>query len=278
MIGGLPDDRWALVFKVHHCMVDGVSGADLMTTLLEAHPDPARPEPDTWVPAHEPTDLILVAESLGRLFVSWPARARDLGSLVPTPTRSAAQIRTTFDGLRSFGHYMTPQSVSSIQGGIGPHRRWSAAHADLADIKTIKRAFGGTVNEVMLAVIAGTFRDLLADLGEDPDHAVLRALVPVSVRADGDGAPNNQVTAIIAELPIGIADPLERLASMRDQMEHLKASDHADIGQTLTALSGLTPPSVLALALRAATIIGRQFPQRAVGTVTTNVRGPDHTL
>ena len=78
MVGGLPDDRWALVFKVHHCMVDGVSGADLMTTLLEAHPDAARPEPDTWVPAHEPTDLILVAESLGRLFVSWPARARAL--------------------------------------------------------------------------------------------------------------------------------------------------------------------------------------------------------
>jgi diacylglycerol O-acyltransferase / wax synthase len=83
---------------------------------------------------------------------------------------------------------------------------------------------------------------------------------------------------VIAELPIGIADPLERLVSMRRQMELLKASGQADTGQSLTALTGFTAPSVLALALRAATVIGRQFPQRAVGTITTNVRGPDHTL
>ena len=180
--------------------------------------------------------------------------------------------------MRSLGRLTTRLPASPIQGGIGPHRRWSAAHADLADIKAIKRAFGGTVNDVVLAVIAGAFRDLLAELGEDPDHAVLRTLVPVSVRSDGDDAPNNQVAAMIAELPIGIADPLERLASIRDQMEHLKASGQADTTQTLTTLAGLTAPSVLALALRAATVIGRHVPQRAVGTVTTNVRGPDHTL
>ena len=221
---------------------------------------------------------MLVAESMGRLFVHRPARARALRPLVPTLTRPAAQIRTTFAALRSLGRLTTRLPASPIQGGIGPHRRWSAAHADLADIKAIKRAFGGTVNDVVLAVIAGAFRDLLADLGEDPDHAVLRTLVPVSVRSDGDDAPNNQVAAMIAELPIGIADPLERLASIRDQMEHLKASGQADSTQTLTTLAGLTAPSVLALALRAATVIGRHVPQRAVGTVTTNVRGPDHTL
>jgi diacylglycerol O-acyltransferase len=99
------------------------------------------------------------------------------------------------DGLRSFGRHLTPRPASSIQGGIGAHRRWSAAHAELADIKTIKRTFGGSINDVVLAVIAGAFRDLLADLDEDPDHAVVRALVPVSVRSEGDGAPNNQVTA-----------------------------------------------------------------------------------
>jgi diacylglycerol O-acyltransferase / wax synthase len=278
MIDGLADDRWALALKVHHCMVDGVSGADLMTTLLDARPDATRPGPDTWIPAHGPTDAMLVAESLGQLFVNRTAQTRALGSLVRTPTRSAAKLRASVAGLRSFGRSTTPQPASSIQGGIGPHRRWSSAHAELADIKTIKRTFGGTVNDVVLAVIAGAFRDLLADLDEDPDRAVLRALVPVSVRSEGDGARNNQVTAMIAELPIGIADPLERLISMREQMELLKASGQVDTGQTLTALTAFTAPSVLALALRAATVIGRQFPQRAVGTVTTNVRGPDHTL
>ncbi len=242
MIDGLPEDRWALVSKVHHCMVDGVAGADLMTTLLDDRADAAPPEPDTWVPADEPTDAMLVAESMGRLFVHRTARTRALRPLVPAPTRPAAQIRTTFAALRSLGRLTTRLPASSIQGGIGPHRRWSAAHADLADIKAIKGAFGGTVNDVVLAVIAGAFRDLLADLGEDPDHAVLRTLVPVSVRSDGDDAPNNQVAAMIAELPIGIADPLERLASIRDQMEHLKASGQADTTQTLTTLAGLTAP------------------------------------
>ena len=126
-------------------------------------------------------------------------------------------------------------------------------------------------------MIAGAFRDLLAELGEDPDHAVLRTLVPVSVRSDGDDAPNNQVAAMIAELPIGIADPLERLAWIRDQMEHLKTSGQADTTQTLTTLAGLTThrPRPCAAGRHR---IGRHIPQRAVGTVTTNVRGPDHTL
>jgi diacylglycerol O-acyltransferase / wax synthase len=278
MIDGLPDDRWALVSKVHHCMVDGVSGADLITTLLDDRADAVRHEPDTWDPAPEPTDAMLVAESMGRLFVHRPAARRGLQPLVPTPARAAAHVRTTLAGLRSFGRLTTMPPASAIQGGIGPHRRWSAANASLTELRTIKRAFGGTVNDVVLAVIAGAFRELLEDLGEDPDHAVLRALVPVSVRSDEDGAPNNQVTAMIAELPVGMSDPLERLTSMRDQMEHLKASGQADATQMLTTLAGLTAPSVLALALRAATLIGRHVPQRSIGTVTTNVRGPDHTL
>jgi WS/DGAT/MGAT family acyltransferase len=278
MVDGLPDRRWALVFKVHHCMVDGVSGADLMTTLMDSSADATPASADDWVPAHEPTDAMLVAESLGRLFVNRSSAPQSLRPLAGTPARAAAAIRGAFDGLPWFGHTVAPQSTSSIRGGIGPHRRWSAAHAELADIKTIKQAFGGTVNDVVLAVIAGAFRDLLADLGEDPDHAVLRALVPVSVRPAGDGTPNNQVSALVAELPVSVADPLERLASIRAEMTRLKASGQVDTAQLLSAVADLTPPSLLALGLRAATAIGSQFPQGAVGTVTTNIRGPEHTL
>ena len=129
---------------------------------------------------------MLVAESLGQLVANPAEQVRAVRSLVRTPRRAAAQLRETLDGLRSVGHQLMPRPALSIEGAIGPHRRWAAAHAELADIKAIKRTFGGTVNDVVLAVIAGAFRELLTDRSEDPDHAVVRTLVPVSVRSSGD--------------------------------------------------------------------------------------------
>jgi diacylglycerol O-acyltransferase / wax synthase len=278
MIEGLADGQWALISKVHHCMVDGVSGADLIASLLDPSGDAPAPAHDAWAPAPEPSDAMLVAESLGRLAANPAEQMRALRSLVRTPRRAAAQLRETLDALRSLGHQLMPRPTLSIDGAIGPHRRWAAAHAELADIKEIKQTFGGTVNDVVLAVIAGAFRDLLAARSEDPDHAVVRSLVPVSVRTTGDRAPSNQVTAMIAELPIGIADPLKRLESMRQQMEQRKQSHQTETTEGLTALAGLAAPSLLALGLRTAGAMAREFPQRAITTVTTNVAGPQHAL
>ena len=278
MIEGLPEDQWAIISKLHHCMVDGVSGTDLMASLLDPSRDAPRPDVDAWTPAPEPSDAMLVAESLGQLAARPAEQVRAVRSLVRTPRRAATQLRETLDGLRSLGHQLMPRPALSIQGAIGPHRRWAAAHAELADIKAIKKAFGGTVNDVVLAVIAGAFRDLLASRSDDPDHAVLRTLVPVSVRSAGDRTPSNQVSAMIAELPIGIADPLERLASMRQQMEQLKQSDQAETTEQLTALAGLAAPSLLALGIRAVGAMAREFPQQAIHTVTTNVVGPQQPL
>ena len=278
MIEGLAAGQWALISKVHHCMVDGVSGADLIASLLDPSRDAPPPAPDAWAPAPEPSDAMLVAESLGQLVANPAEQVRAVRSLVRTPRRAAAQLRDTLDGLRSVGHQLMPRPALSIEGAIGPHRRWASAHAELADIKAIKRTFGGTVNDVVLAVIAGAFRDLLSARSEDPDHAVVRSLVPVSVRGTGDRAPSNQVSAMIAELPVGIADPVERLASMRQQMEQLKQSDQAETTEQLTALAGLAAPSLLALGLRTAGAMAREFPQRAITTVTTNVPGPQYPL
>ena len=260
MIEGLAAGQWALISKVHHCMVDGVSGADLIASLLDPSRDAPPPAPDTWAPAPEPSDAMLVAESLGQLVANPAEQLRAVRALARTPRRAASQLRDTLDGLRSVGHQLMPRPALSIEGAIGPHRRWAPAHAELADIKAIKKAFGGTVNDVVMAVIAGAFRDLLAARSEDPDHAVVRSLVPVSVRGTGDRAPSNQVSAMIAELPVGIADPVERLASMRQQMEQLKQSDQAETTEQLTALAGLAAPSLLALGLRTAGAMAREFP------------------
>ncbi len=145
----------------------------------------------------------------------------------------------------------------------------------MADVKTVRTALGGTVNDVVLTVIANGFRELLLSRGEPVERLEIRTLVPVSVRSPNqEGSYDNQVSAMFAKLPIGIADPVERLASMRSQMDHLKSSKQAVAGEVLTSMSGFAPSMLLALGVRVAS----RIPQRNVNTVTTNVPGPRQPL
>ena len=125
---------------------------------------------------------------------------------------------------------------SSLTGPVGPHRRWSWADADLADVKAIRRGLGGTVNDVVLAAIAGGFRELLIARGEEvPADRGVRSMVPVSIRAsDQRGEMNNRVSAVFADLPVGIEDPVERLTAVSEQMSDLKGGDNAVAGEVLT--------------------------------------------
>jgi WS/DGAT/MGAT family acyltransferase len=141
-------------------------------------------------------------------------------------------------------------------------------------VKAVRGALGGTVNDVVLACITNGFRQLLLSRGESIDR-VVRTMVPVSVRSpDERGTYNNRVSAMFAELPVGIEDPAERLSSIRAQMEGLKESRQAVAGEVLTSLSGFAPPMLLALGERVAT----RVPQRNINTVTTNVPGPQYPL
>ena len=167
-----------------------------------------------------------------------------------------------------------PLPPSSLNGPVGANRRWGLARAQLSDIKAVRLALGGTVNDVVLACIAGGFRSLLLARGEPVDR-VVRTLVPVSVRSPAErGVYNNRVSAIFAELPVALHDPALRLESIRVQMEDLKRSKEAVAGEVLTALGGFAPPMLLALGERLAT----RVPQHNVNTVTTNVPGPQHSL
>jgi WS/DGAT/MGAT family acyltransferase len=167
-----------------------------------------------------------------------------------------------------------PTPPSSLNGSIGPHRHWSWARATLSDVKTVRESLGGTVNDVVLACIAGGFRRLLISRGESVDR-VVRTLVPVSVRSPGErGVYNNRVSAIFAELPVAIDNPVDRLQAIRAQMADLKQSKEAVAGDVLTSLTGFAPPLLLALAER----VGTRVPQNRVNTVTTNVPGPQYPL
>lgn len=277
VVEGLADGHWALISKVHHCMVDGISGTDLMAVMLDDTPDAVPPPPDDWRPAPEPTDAELVAEALGELARSPAEQARRLRAVLRAPRRMAGDLAEFVGGLRSLGSHLTPLPPLSIEGPIGPHRRWAWARTTLADIRQVRTAFGGTVNDVVLAAITAGFRELLLARGDDLTGAVVRTLVPVSVRARDDHSANNQVSAMFAELPVAEVDPIERLRLVSEQLAGLKESHMAVAAEALVRAAG-SAPALFAAGLRAGTTLMRRLPQRSMTTVTTNVPGPQRAL
>ena len=280
MVDGLEDGQWAMLSKTHHCMVDGVSGTDLLSVMFDRTQEPSTPLPDPWTTGEQPSDWQLAVDAVTDLIRSPYEQLRAVRARLRAPRQAADQLREVGRGLASWSGVARPTPVSTLNGPIGPHRRYDWAETTLDDVKTVRRALGGTVNDVVLAVITRGFRDLLLSRGESVDR-VVRTLVPVSVRvkgqagpAAGDGTYDNKVSGMIAELPVGIDDPVARLEAIREQMQGLKESRQAVAGEALTSLSGFAPPMLLALGTR---VVSR-MPQRNVNTVTTNVPGPQQPL
>jgi diacylglycerol O-acyltransferase len=272
---GLGNGRWALISKTHHCMVDGVSATDLLSVILSRDRQPEDDDLADWSPDPEPGSAELIAHSLALRAASPYEAVRTVLAAARGPRRVARKTLETSRGMANFRTLLSPGAASSLNGPIGPHRRWDWARARLSDVKQIRSRHGGTINDVVLTVIAGGFRDLLLSRDEQVDGRVIRSLVPVSVRTDDEkGSYNNKVSAMFAELPVGLDDPVERLGSVHEQMQELKQSGQAVAAERLTALSGFAPAVLLALAGR----VGTRLPQSAVNTVTTNVPGPQQPL
>jgi WS/DGAT/MGAT family acyltransferase len=272
-VEGLSENRWALLSKVHHCMVDGVSATDLMSVMFEDSAAPA--SDDTWNPAPEPSGAELALRTLTHRTLNPSEQLRSVRAAVRAPRGSLGQARDLLGATTSAARLMRPLGSSSLVGPVGPHRIWSWAKVSLADVKSVRSALGGTVNDVVLTIVSAGFRDLLESRGESVDGRTVRALVPVSVRRPGErGVYNNRVSAMFAELPIGIADPVARLDAVRAQMDGLKRSKQAVAGDVLTSLSGFAPPMLLALAGR----LAARSPSLGVQTGVTNVPGPQQPL
>ena len=270
MVEGLEDGRWALISKLHHCMADGATTTDITTLLLDREPvaDPA--SPDDWHPEPPPTDADLVRAALQEAENDKLDQAGRYFSLLGSLREQMAEVDRAF---ASLGDSLSkPLSVESLNGPIGPHRRWAWAKAALSDINQVRQAHGGTVNDVVLALVARAFRDLLLSRGEEVEGRTVRSMVPVSVRIAGE-QDGNRVSSMYAELPVGVADPVERLAAIRAQMDGLKASKQALAGDVLASLTGFQPPALLAMGARAAS-----HATSPVNTVTTNVPGPQFPL
>jgi diacylglycerol O-acyltransferase len=276
VVEGLDDGRWALISKTHHCMVDGVSATDLLSVILSTERDAPPPETEPWRPVPDPDTAALLAHALAERALSPYETVRGVLAAVRGPRRAARQVLEIGRGMSNLLPLLnTTETANSLNGPIGPHRRWDWSRARLSDVKQIRQLHGGTVNDVVLAAITNGFRELLLSRGESVDGRVIRTLVPVSVRADDErGTYNNKVSAMFAELPVEIADPVQRLASLHEQMQDLKRSGQAVAAERLTALGGFAPAMLLALAGR----VGTRLPQNTINTVTTNVPGPQQPL
>jgi WS/DGAT/MGAT family acyltransferase len=277
LVEGLEGGRWALISKVHHCMVDGVAGTDLMQLIFDVEPDAEHPDPQPWTPQHEPSTLEVLAaglsDALGQPALHLQRLGLELEKLDPrsTPRILADRLKVLTGSAPNLARQVLRPAARSLNGSIGPHRRWVWAETSIGEIKQIRRAMGGTVNDVVLTAIARGFRDLLAGRGELTDGLVVRSMVPVSVRrADERGSLNNQVSAVFVDLPVGEPDARERLARIRTQMDEYKQVLNAVDARSIVATGDFVAPTLLALGTRAAA----RMPQWFTQAVTTNVPGP----
>jgi diacylglycerol O-acyltransferase len=276
LVEGLADDRFALIFKTHHALVDGVSGVDLATVLFDtqqtAKPPAADLEP--WRPKPEPSAADLLVAGV-RAMIGGTAGLVTRG--VYAASHPVGTLKLARDALEGVGEIawagLNPAPGTPLNVEIGPHRRYAVVRQQLEDYKQVKNAFGGTVNDVVLTVVSGALASWLRSRGVRTEGLEMRALVPVSVRTQEQrGSLGNQLTVMRGPLPVYIDDPVARLRFVRRAMDGLKESKQAVGAATLTAVNNLAPPTILAQASRL------NFSTRLFNLIVTNIPGPQLPL
>ncbi|HEY1540406.1 MAG TPA: wax ester/triacylglycerol synthase family O-acyltransferase [Solirubrobacteraceae bacterium] len=276
LIEGLEDGSFGLLTKAHHAMIDGIAGVDLATVLFDLGPEPAPVDVDLdpWVPEPDPNPVdLLTAGVAGMAKASASVTAKALAGL-RKPERALHEARVAAEGIGEIVWAgLNPAPETPLNVPIGPHRRYAAVVSKLADFKAVKNAFGGTVNDVVLAVVAGALRRWLHGRGVRTEGMELRALVPVSIRTqDERGGAGNRIAAMRGPLPVWVEDPIARLAVVRDAMDDLKESKQAIGAEVLSNVQNFAPPTVLAQASRI------NFSTRLFNMLVTNVPGPQFPL
>ncbi len=276
LVEGLTGGRFAVLSKTHHALVDGVSGVDILTVLFDTSPDPmpVAPPEQEWIPRPLPSRAQLLADALLERATVPGEMVRGVRAVLRGPRAVAGQIGRSLGALGEVAMTgLQPAPATPFNVPVGPHRRFTWVRGDLEQFKAVKNALGGTVNDVVLAAVAGALGLYLRAHGEATDELELRAMIPVSVRADVErGALGNRVAAMWAPLPVGITDPVERMRTISASMQELKSSGQAVGAQVLTQLSGFAPPTIMSQAARL------QARQRLFNLVVTNVPGPQFAL
>jgi len=277
LVDGLEDDRFAVISKTHHALIDGMSGVDILATLFDVTPEPREVEPpeNPWQPAPRPSDLQLKAEAALEI-ATRPARMT-FGA-VTSALHPRTTVSTVVEGAKGIRDILvkpalSPAPSTPLQVSTSSHRRIAWVTHELADYKAIKNELGGTVNDVVLTVVAGGLRTWLRARGVRTEGLHLRAMVPVSVRTeDQRNQLGNQVAALRGPLPVWADHPVERLRAVQREMQGLKESKQALGAEVLANLQEFAPPTLLSMASRL------NFSTRLFNTVVTNVPGPQMPL
>jgi WS/DGAT/MGAT family acyltransferase len=274
LVDGLAKDRFALVTKTHHCLVDGVSGVDITTVLFDTEAEPiAVPGPEPWVPRPEPSGAEVLAEALLERVTTPAEMVRGARAVFRAPRQAAGAAVDALEAAGAFARSGISAPSSRFNVPIGPYRRFATVSTDLDGLKGVKNELGGTVNDVVLAVVAGALGRYLRSRGQATQDLELRAMVPISVRADDEhGALGNRVSSLMAPLPVWAEDPLERLRLVSETMGDLKESKQAVGATMMTQLSDFAPTTIAGQAARL------QPAQRFFNLVVTNVPGPQFPL
>jgi WS/DGAT/MGAT family acyltransferase len=276
VVEGVEGGRFALIGKIHHSMIDGIAGVDLLTLLLTLQPDEeiAEVAPFDPRPAPEGAELFVreTARRVGQLVAAIRSRhelAENLQSLIDD---SASRLIAMGHSLSS--GWLSRATQTPLNGRVGPNRRFGVLESPLAEVKEIKNGLGGTVNDAILAVVAGGVRKFLVEVrGFSVDEVDFRAMAPVSVRTRQErGQMGNQVAMWLVTLPLANPDPVARLESVRVETSRLKKTNQALGASTLVKLSGGAPATLLSLASRLATRA------RPFNMTVTNVPGPQFPI
>jgi diacylglycerol O-acyltransferase len=272
---GLERDRFAILTKTHHAMVDGISGVDIGTVLFDLEPVPAPADvEDDWVPQPEPSTTELVARGVADAAAAPVKLAERAVDAVRRPEQAARRLVEALEGVSEVvGAFADPAPDVPLNQPIGPHRRFVWARSELATFKRIKDALGGTVNDVVLAVVTGALRGWLHGRGIRTEGLALRALVPVSIRGEDErGNLGNRIAAMRGPLPVYVEDPVRRLHVVSEQMDGLKRSKQALGAEVISRFNDFAPPTLLAQASRI------NFSTRLFNLIVTNVPGPQVPL
>lgn len=285
VVEGLEGGRFAVVTKTHHAMVDGLASMDIGAVLLDLTPTP-RPTPTReWHPAREPSGLALAAgatvDLLRRPWGAIELAGQVAGRAVTDARATASTVAHTVGGVLSAGRRAAAsRPIGALNAATGQQRRYGTLRTTLDDHRTVRRAFGGTVNDVILGVVTGGLRRWLIARGEPLTAATqVRAMVPVSVRARARetgtiGPAGNNISAYLVDLPVALDDPVQRLTLLRESMEAHKRGGQAIGAATLMGLVGLAPPVLHSLGVRMASRYSSSF----YNVLVTNVPGPPRPL
>lgn len=269
LVSGLPDDRWVLIVRMHHAMVDGVNSIEIVRLLLSPKKEGEPPIIDNWRPRPEVTDAELVtalaSDAAEDAMKAWSALFS--GAIQPS------KLPETFDP-SPFMRPGIPISPWAINGPVRPGRRWGMLPVELETFKKLRARLGGTINDLILTACGYGYSSVIAEYLKEPvQHRTMRVMVPVSLSSERSGPQGNEIGAMVVEVPVGEMPTTERLNRIKAQTEALKQLKSTVPASDINPGTTLTSPATL--------IAGSRIASTAptfVNTVITNVPGPQNPL